>query len=497
MPLLLGYDLGSSSVKVALLDAATGQGVGSALSPETEMPIATPRAGWAEQDPARWWQEAAAATRKLQAATGFKPGDVAGIGISYQMHGLVCLDNAGEVVRPSIIWCDSRAVETGARGVDALGADLCLARLLNLPGNFTAAKLAWVREHEPQAFARVARILLPGDWLAFRMTGRAATTASGLSEGILWDFAAHAPSPDVLAWAGLRPDQLGDLVPTFGPQGTLTAAAAAELGLLAGTPVCYRAGDQPNNAFSLGAIHPGDVAATAGTSGVVYAVGDRPAGDAAQRWNVFAHVNHAKDAPRYGALLCLNGAGITYSWLRKVMAAGGAVPGYAALDALAAAAAPGSDGLTCLPFGNGAERMLGNRTPGGLLAGIDFNRQGPGEVLRAALEGVAFALAHGLLGMREAGIPIASLKAGRANLFLSPLFRRTLATVAGVGVTLHSTDGALGAARGAGVGCGCFADLPAALAGLEVLGHDAPDPALAAPLQDAFGRWRAALARQD
>lgn len=482
-------------MKAALVDVKTGRLLATASSPDVELPICAPEPGWAEQDPESWWREALNATTRLRARFPFVGGDVAAIGIAYQMHGLVCLDKDGKVLRPSIIWCDSRAVKTGASMARELGGDYCARYLLNEPGNFTAAKLAWMRTHEPELHAKVKTYLLPGEWLAFRMSGRAVTTASGLSEGMAWNFAGNCVAKEVLALAGVDASSTGEVLPVFAPQGNLTAEAAAALGLETGTPICYRAGDQPNNAFSLGVLDPGEVAATCGTSGVVYAVGDQPCGDPGMRWNVFAHVTHTASAPRYGALLCLNGAGITYSWWRRVLSSSGDAPSYEKLNALAEAAPAGAGGLTMLPFGNGAERMLGNQCPGASLHGIDFNRHGTGEVLRAAIEGVAFALADGLLAMRETGIPISTLRAGRANLFLSPIFRATLASAAGVRVGLYETDGAGGAARGAGLGAGLFPNARAAMAGLELLGEEEPSPELAAPIGEAFARWRAARPR--
>lgn len=492
---LLGYDVGSSSVKVALVDIASGCLCAAASSPDVELPIHAPRPGWAEQDPESWWREAVNATARLRELHPFASAEVAAIGIAYQMHGLVCLDAKDRVLRPSIIWCDSRAVETGAAMARALGADYCARHLLNDPGNFTAAKLAWLRAHEPETHAKVKTFLLPGEWLAFRMTGRAITTPSGLSEGMAWDFARDRPAAEVLSLAGVDASATGALMPVFSRQGELTSEAAAALGLESGTPICYRAGDQPNNAFSLGVLEPGEVAATCGTSGVVYAVGDQPCGDPAGRWNVFAHVTHSSATPRYGALLCLNGAGITYSWWRRILAAGGDAPSYDHLNALAESSPPGANGLTMLPFGNGAERMLGNRCPGASLDSIDFNRHGPGDILRAAIEGVAFALADGLLAMRQAGIPITTLRAGRANLFLSPIFRSTLASAAGVRVELFQTDGAGGAARGAGLGAGLFPDARTAMTGLQNLGAQDPDPSLAPAITDSLARWRESVAQ--
>ena len=390
--------------------------------------------------------------------------DVRAIGISYQMHGLVAVDAAGSPVRPAIIWCDSRAVATGEAAFEALGRGACLRRLLNSPGNFTASKLAWVKTNEPEVFARIHTVMLPGDYVAFRMTGEIRTTVPGLSEAILWDFEREEAASFVLEHFGIPRAMIPETVPTFAPQGALTAAAASELGLAAGVPVAYRAGDQPNNAFSLNVLSPGEIAATAGTSGVVYGVAGRASFDEASRVNSFAHVTHAPGRPRLGVLLCVNGTGILYRWLRGVL---GGTAGYDELNALAAQAPPGSDGLRVFPFGNGAERTLRNAAPGASVRGLDFNRHGRPHLLRAAQEGIVFALQYGLGIMRGMGIVPATVRAGQANLFLSPLFASTFATVTGCRVELYATDGAQGAARGAGVGAGVYAGPAEAFAGLD------------------------------
>lgn len=488
--LLLGLDLGSSAVKASLLDAATGRVVSSAQSPQHEMPISAPRPGWAEQDPAVWWEHAALAIRS--ALAGHDASRVTAIGISYQMHGLVALDDRHQPVRPAIIWCDSRAVEIGAQAFAQLGADVCLSRLLNSPGNFTASKLRWIQENEPATFARIRKIMLPGDYLALRLTGEEQTTASGLSEGTLWDFSTHAPADFLLDHWGIDSSLLCALTPTFGRQAGVLASVAAELGLPAGIPVAYRAGDQPNNAFSLNVLTPGEIAATGGTSGVVYGVTDQLSYDPQARVNGFAHVNHTATDPRIGVLLCINGTGILYAWLRRTL---GGAHSYAELNALAAAAPTGSEGLAVLPFGNGAERMLGNRRIGAQMSGLDFLRHTPGHLARAAQEGIAFAFSHGIAGMKATGFSPTKLRAGNANLFLSPVFRNTLAATLGVTIELVRTDGAAGAARGAGLGAGIYAKPADAFVGLEVIETIEPDAALVEPCREAANRWEAALTR--
>ncbi|MCX7030092.1 MAG: FGGY family carbohydrate kinase [Spirochaetes bacterium] len=490
--MLLGFDVGSSSIKAALLDAATGRLVASATSPEVELEISAPKPGWAEQDPDTWWQHVVRSARALRAKAGKRWTDVRAIGISYQMHGLVAVDKAGVPVRPAIIWCDSRAVATGDAAFAALGPGVCLRRLLNSPGNFTASRLAWVKANEPAVFARIHKVMLPGDYVAWRMTGEVRTTVSGLSEFILWDFEREETAAFVLDHFGIPREMLPDTVPTFAPQGTLAAAAASELGLAAGVPVTYRAGDQPNNAFSLNVLSPGEIAATAGTSGVVYGVAGRAAFDERSRVNSFVHVTHAPGRPRLGVLLCVSGTGILYRWLRGIL---GGTAGYDELNAAAARAPAGSDGLRVFPFGNGAERTLGNANPGASIRGLDFNRHGLPHLLRAAQEGIVFALRYGLGIMRGMGVVPVTARAGQANLFLSPLFASTFATVTGCRVELYSTDGAQGAARGAGVGAGIYAGPGEAFAGLVAVKTIEPDPALAGLYAEACGTWTEMLER--
>ncbi|HSK11272.1 MAG TPA: FGGY family carbohydrate kinase [Vicinamibacterales bacterium] len=488
---LLGLDIGSSFVKASLLGVEAGRAVASASAPATEMPIGAPRPGWAEQDPRDWWRHAVSAIRQVLADAGAPPAAVGGIGISYQMHGLVLVDRQGQPLRPAIIWCDSRAVPVGEAAFERIGRLTCLARVLNSPGNFTASKLAWVRTHEPEVFADAHKAMLPGDYIAMRLTGRKTTTASGLSEGVLWDFLDGGPSADVLEALGLPEHLLCDLVPTFGVQGAVAAEAAAETGLAPGTPVTYRAGDQPNNAFSLRVLHPGEVAATAGTSGVVYAVTDQASWDSESRVNTFLHVTHTPATPRYGVLLCVNGTGALYSWLKRLL--GGEALGYEEMNRLAAGVPPGADGVVVLPFGNGAERLLGNREPGASVHGVSLVRHGRAHLLRAAQEGIVFALHHGMGVLRGMGLQATAIRAGRANMFLSPVFSQAFADVSGSVVELFDTDGAQGAARAAGLGAGVYASEEDAFAGLRPLDRLEPDLARGEQYQEAYARWQKVL----
>jgi xylulokinase len=492
---LLGFDVGSSSIKAALIDIATGQAAGEATSPKTELSISSPRPGWAEQDPATWWENVVAAAAELRSASGSAFESVKAVGIAYQMHGLVLLDKAGKVLRPSIIWCDSRAVEIGEKAFHGIGERACLDHLLNSPGNFTASKLAWVKQHEPEVFSRADCMMLPGDWVAFRMTGERSTTLTGLSEGILWDFMSGSRADMVLDWYGIPRGLVPASHPSFTAQGGLTAAAAAELGVKKGTPVSYRSGDQPNNAFSLGVLDPGEAAATAGTSGVVYGIIDAPRFDPASRVNTFVHVNHAARSPRYGVLMCVNGTGILYSWLRRLLVGdSGGVP-YDELNRVAAQAPVGSDGLVVLPFGNGAERTLENRNPGASVLGLDFNRHGIPQLLRAGQEGIVFALNFGLRIMKGMGQDARTIRAGHTNMFLSPLFREAFATVTGARVELYETNGALGAARGAGVGAAVYPGAKEAFRGLKPVQTVEPDSTKRDAYNQAYGKWEEALQR--
>jgi len=495
---LLGYDVGSSSVKASLVSVETGKCVATAFYPKSEAPIMSRQPGFAEQEPSMWWANLKLATADileqvrskatLQSKT-FSPADIKAIGISYQMHGLVCVDKDRNVLRPSIIWCDSRAVPYGNKAFEKLGADWCLPHLLNNPGNFTAAKLAWVKENEPQLYGRISKIMLPGDYIAMRLTGSVCTTVGGLSEGIFWDFRENRPSRELLAYFGFDESLLPVIKPTFGPQGTLTKEAADLLGLAPGTPVTYRAGDQPNNALSLNVFEPGEIASTAGTSGVVYGVNGTIDYDPLSRVNSFAHVNHTAGDPRIGVLLCINGTGILNSWIRRNVAPEGI--SYADMNTLAAQVPIGSDGVAILPFGNGAERMLGNRDTGCSIHGVNFNRHGKAHLLRAAQEGIVFSFQYGIEIMEKMGIPVKMIHAGKANMFLSPIFRDTLAGISGATIELYDTDGSVGAAKGAGMGAGIYHDHNEAFATLEKLAVITPSHE--EEYKAAYENWKSKL----
>ena len=482
----LGIDIGSSSVKVSLLDIQSGKCVATATNPKTEAPITALRKGWAEQSPDMWWIQILGGIAEITAA-GYSMYEVGCIGITYQMHGLVAVGADGKPVRDSIIWCDSRAVELGREAFEAIGPDKCLDRLLGSPGNFTASKLAWVKRNEPEVFARIKYFMLPGDYIAYKLSGKIATTETGLSEQTLWDFKKGCRADFVADYYGFSPDLIPSTVPSIGVQAVTNADTQALLGIPEGTPISYRAGDQPNNAFSLNVLRPGEIAATGGTSGVVYGVTDIPKADPYSRVNTFLHVNHTSEAPRLGVLLCINGTGILNSWIRRNVCP---ELSYPQMNELAATAPAGSDGLTILPFGNGAERVLEGRSVGAALGGVDLVRHSRAHILRATQEGIAFSFLYGIDVMRGLGLNPAVIRAGRANLFLSPLFRRTLATVCGSTIELLDTDGSLGAARGAALGAGYYKTPEEAFSTLAVVGREEPDPSWKAALDEAYSRWK-------
>jgi len=488
---LLGYDLGSSSVKASLINAESGRCIASAFYPKKEMRISAPRADWAEQDPEQWWSNLILATNDVLQSAEIDSSSIGAIGVAYQMHGLVLVDKNHEVLRSSIIWCDSRAVSQGEKAMKELGDDLCLSHLLNSPGNFTASKLSWVIENEPEIYEKAYKFMLPGDYIAMKLTGEINTTISGLSEGIMWDFQQNSIANFLLEHYGIHEHLIPDIVPTFSEQGRLSAEAAEELGLVPGIQIAYRAGDQPNNAFSLNVLNPGEIAATAGTSGVVYGVSDEVKYDPMSRVNTFAHVNHSPELNRLGVLLCINGTGIQYSWLKQNMAQ--REKNYPGLNDLGMTAPIGSDGLLMLPFGNGAERMLGNRNVGATMKNINFNIHTEAHLVRAAQEGVAFSMQYGMEIMREIGINPSVIRAGLANMFLSPIFRDTLAEISGATIELYDTDGSVGAANGAGIGSGTFGSFSEAFENLNKMMVIEPKDSKGDQYKESYEAWKHAL----
>lgn len=488
---LLGYDIGTSSVKVSLVDALTGECVASASAPDKEAPVKSLRPGWAEQSPDSWWRYLKEATTRMMNIARIDASDIKAIGLSYQMHGLVCVDKELNVLRDAIIWCDSRGVSYGDKAAHALGNEKCLEHLLNLPGNFTATKLAWVKGNEPELFDKIYKVMLPADYIAMLMTGEICTTASGLSEYMLWDFKENAPATLLMNYFGYDPNIFPNVKPTFSEQGRLSVKAAEELQLVPGIPVTYRAGDQPNNAVSLNVFNPGEIASTAGTSGVVYGINGSIDFDSKSRVNNFAHVNHTASAPRIGVMTCINGTGILNAWLHRNIVPNGMT--YSQMNELATEIAIGSDGISILPFGNGAERVLQNKQTGCTILGLDFNRHDYRHLLRAAQEGIVFSFMYGIEIMKSVGLKVEKIHAGHANMFLSPLFRQTLANVTGATIHLFDTDGSAGAARAAGIGAGIYNNNSEAFSSLKLI--DAIEPVAAQTNQtaEAYCLWKKRL----
>lgn len=485
---LLGLDIGSSSVKASILDADSGKTLASAFYPKQEMQIKAEKAGWAEQDPELWYENMKMALNEAMTKSGVSADSIVSIGITYQMHGLVIIDDNRKVLRPSIIWCDSRAVNIGQKAFEKIGEEKCLNSLLNSPGNFTASKLKWVKDNEPDIYKKIYKIMLPGDYIAMRLTDNICTTVSGLSEGIFWDYKNNSVSNLILENYGFDSGFIPEIVPTFSNQGDLSNEAANDLGLKVGTKVTYRAGDQPNNAFSLNVLKPGEIAATAGTSGVVYGVSDQIKYDPISRVNTFAHVNHDEKNTRLGVLLCVNGCGIQNSWLKNNVANDNI--SYPDMNIMASSVPVGSNGLMVFPFGNGAERMLNNKDIGAQIHNLNFNIHKQPHLIRAAQEGIVFSFKYGIDVMKEIGINPSTIKAGKANMFLSSIFINTLANTTGATIELYDTDGSLGAARGAGYGAGIYKSFEEAFDSLEKLDTIYPDSNKETEYIVAYDGWK-------
>ena len=485
--LLLGYDIGSSSIKASFINAETGELIASASSPEIEMKIDSPQAGWAEQYPETWWQHAIIATKKMFEKISDEPYEILGIGISYQMHGLVIVNRNHEVIYPSIIWCDSRAVDIGNKAFSKLGTEYCLGSCLNSPGNFTASKLKWIKENEPGVYSKIFKVMLPGDYIAMKLTDEISTTISGLSEGILWDFKERKIADNLIEYYGLDKNMLPDIVPTFGIQGRLTSKAAKELGLKPGIPIAYRAGDQPNNALSLNVLNPGEIAATAGTSGVIYGVAEKNIYDPDSRVNTFAHVNYTKEHPNVGVLLCINGTGIQYNWLKQNVFEN--KYSYNELNEFAGNIEIGSQGVQCFPFGNGAERVLKNVDFHGSFSGINFNIHEKGHLIRAAQEGIVFSFRYGLDVMKSIGMEFNIIRAGNSNLFQSKIFKDAFVNTCNVNLEIYNTDGSQGSARGAGIGTG-FCSKEDAFKGLKVIERLSPSAESIEKYESFYQKWK-------
>ncbi len=491
--LLLGLDIGTSSIKASVVDAATQQQLASAQYPETESGITSLQPGWAEQSPGMWWEHVQLAILKLHAQRKYDPKDISAIGIAYQMHGLVCVNKEQEVLRDSIIWCDSRAVELGNRAFETIGKERALLHLLNSPGNFTASKLAWVKHNEPALYDKIDKIMLPGDFIAMKLTGDITTSISALSEGVFWDFQEHELSKDVFGYYGLDTQFIPPVKDVFTVHGQVSKAVAESLSLTPGIPVTYKAGDQPNNALSLNVLNPGEVAATAGTSGVIYAVSDQLTYDNESRVNSFAHVNHTDKQKRLGVLLNINGTGILNRWIKNIT---GDKLDYREMNEAAGRIAPGSEGVYMLPFGNGAERMLNNRTIGAHIHSLNFNIHSAAHLYRASQEGIAFAFRYGLDIMRSNGINPSVIRASKTNMFLSEVFTQAFVNATGLSVELYQGDGSTGAALGAGLGAGIYKTAEDAFRHFKPLYKAEPSAKLTSTYDELYGGWKNVLINQ-
>lgn len=489
--LLLGIDLGTSSVKVSVVDAATQSCIASIQFPETEVDIIVRQTGWAEQIPETWWENVQQAILKLNAQKTYDSLEIGAIGIAYQMHGLVCVGKEQHVLRNSIIWCDSRAVDIGHQALKTIGEEKCLTHLLNSPGNFTASKLAWVKQNEPAIYEKIHQVMLPGDYIAMKMTGEATTSISALSEGIFWDFKNNELSDDVFDHYDIDRSFIPAIKDVFSEHGKLYSAVASHLSLKAGIPVTYKAGDQPNNALSLNVMNPGEAAASAGTSGVIYAVSNKLVYDELSRVNSFAHVNHTFEQNSIGVLLNINGTGILNRWMRSVT---GNTHSFTEINQLAETVRPGSDGIFILPFGNGAERMLGNKSIDAHIQNLNFNIHTTPHLYRAAQEGIAFAFRYGFDIMKSNGINPSVIRAGKANMFLSPVFSKVFVNVTQTPVELYNSDGSVGAAIGAGIGAGIFASATEAFN--QFLPVETIEPADVNVYDDLYEKWKATLEKQ-
>jgi xylulokinase len=494
MGYLLGLDIGSSSIKATLIEKDTGKTVAVAASPKQEMGMIAKKPGWAEQEPETWWDNVRFAVAEIKSKSKIKTSGILAIGISYQMHGLVLVDKNKKTLRPSIIWCDSRAVGQGEKAAEKIGRKKCLEHLLNYPGNFTASKLRWVMEKEPGIYKKTYKFMLPGEYIAMKMTDKITTTVPGLAEEMLWDYKRKSVSRDVLRAMQIKEELIPEVLPTFSIQGEMTSSAAKELGLKPGIKISYRAGDQPNNALSLNVINPGDVAATAGTSGVIFGITDKDLYDpGCCRVNTFAHVSNTEKLKRNGVMVCINGTGILNNWLRRNTTDG---MSYEEMNKKASIIPPGSGGVIVLPFGNGAERTLQNRDLGASIHGLNFNMHKRRHVFRAGQEGIVFALNYGFEVMKEMGMKIKKIRAGYANMFLSPVFREIFVNTTGNLLELYETDGSGGAARGAGLGAGAYKTYKEAFAGLKKISTLEPDKKLLSEYKEVYEKWKKVLEKE-
>jgi len=482
---VLGIDVGTTGTR-AIVVGNDGRVLAAATS--AHAPFASPQPVWAEQQPADWWRATQQAVRSAIAGSGVAPNDIAAVGLSGQMHGAVLLDDAGDVVRPAIIWCDQRTEAECQWLTNEIGR----TRLLELTSNpaltnFTLTKLLWVRRHEPAAWTRVRHVLLPKDYVRFRLSGEYATDVADASGTLLLDVARRAWSPEVMQATDIAPSLLPSVFESSEVCARISAAAAALTGIPAGTPIVAGAGDQAAGAVGMGITRPGVVSATIGTSGVVFAATDRPVLDPLGRLHTFCHAIPG----RWHIMGVTQGAGLSLRWWRDQWGLTADDRGYETLTAEAATAPPGADGVLWAPY------LMGERTPHldpqvrAALLGLSAHHTRR-HIARAVLEGVAFSLRDSFTIFAELAVPLRQVRLGGGGA-RSALWRQIQADVYGHPVETVAADegAAFGAALLAGVGAGLWPDVDSACDRfVHVATITNPSAAATAVLNERYGEYR-------
>jgi xylulokinase len=481
--LLLGIDIGTGGTRAVLVDTK-GNVVASATSDHA--PFRAIVDGWAEQDPADWWRAAQQAVHAVLETSGQPGSAVVCVGLTGQMHGAVLLDAAGKVLRPSLIWCDTRSVPQ----CDWLHRTIGRERLIELTcnpalPNFTLTKLLWVRDNEPEIFVRVAHLLCPKDYVRFCMSGTYAMDVQEASGTLLLDVAHRCWSKEVAEAAGVPMAWLPELFESAEICAKVSAQAAQQMGLLAGTPIVAGAGDQGAGAVGMGILKPGAVSATIGTSGVVFAATDRPVRDPGGRLHTFCHAV----AGRWHVMGVTQAAGLSLRWYRDTFSPS---TSYETLSKLAERAPAGSEGLMWAPY------LVGERTPyldpdaRAAFIGLTATH-GQGHLVRAVLEGVTYSLRDTLTLFAELGIPVhgrVRLGGGGAR---GPLWQQIQADIYGHPVEILTAEegGAFGAALLAGVGVGTWPDVDTACdVSIHVAKYREPQPAARAVYDKGYAVYR-------
>ncbi|MGD0987977.1 MAG: xylulokinase [Candidatus Sulfotelmatobacter sp.] len=482
----LGIDIGTGGTRALVIDES-GKVISS--SAEEHRPFASPHIGWAEQDPADWWRACGLATRKVLTQSGICSEQIACVGFSGQMHGAVLLDSQGQVVRPALIWCDVRTQKQADELTATIGAERLRQLTCNpaLP-NFTLTKCLWVRENEPENWGRVRSLMLPKDYVRYRLTGERATDLADASGTLLLDVAHRRWSQEILDFVQMDSALLPALYESPEICGRVSEAGAAATGLLSGTPVVAGAGDQAAGAIGIGAVSPGAVSATIGTSGVVLAATNLPALDPEGRVHSFCHGL----ANRWLVMGVTQAAGLSLRWFRDQFGAiNGHTDSYEDLTRMAAKVPAGSDGLLWAPY------LMGERTPyldataRGMLVGLTASHT-RAHVVRAILEGVAFSLRDTFTIFDQIDVPVKSIRLGGGGA-RSALWRQIQADVYGHAVeTVAVEEGAAyGAAILAGVGAKVWSTVDAACAAVvRVAATTAPNVRDSRVMSRAYESYR-------